>query len=74
MKIIFMSLMAFFYGICAVLYERILNGSIQANIRTGKPLSDKRLVKLSERCYAKKYRFAKIEKRLKLEIAKRSNM
>lgn len=74
MKIIFMSLITFFYGICAAVLEYRLNVSIRENIESGKPLIDRELVRLSEKCYAGKYRFEKMEKRLKLEIAKRNNM
>ena len=74
MKIIFMSFITFFCGVCVVVHERRLNNGIQANIEMGKPLIDRRLVKMSERCYAEKSRFKKMEKRLKLEIAKRNNM
>lgn len=74
MKIILMSLITFFYGICTAISEYRFNGAVVQKINSGKPLIDKKLIKMSEKCYNGRRKFAKMEKRLKLEIAKRENL
>ena len=74
MGVIISSFGLFAYGAYMSLYEKVFNGKISRRLSCRKPLTDRRIIRMSEICHERRKKFEIMEKRLKLKIANKIKM